>query len=127
MTNIDLVSISKAITEICDSKELKAELKDAYSVVYAANKTRNKIKPLMESFSKAEIELNNAYNEAIPSATTEEEKSKLLKQLVEDKQKLYDTTVELEVHKINSDASPVIVKYLTAQSTFAYLEHLTDV
>lgn len=126
MKNRELNNVWNAIREICDSKELKAEVKNAYQVVYAANKTRNNIKDLFYAMAKSETDLLRAYNEAVLSTESEKEKQSLLNKLNDDRNELLDKGVEVTIHKISSEASAVIIKYLTAQSTFAYLEFLTD-
>lgn len=126
MKNRDLNNVWNAIREICDSKELKSEVKNAYQVVYAANKTRNSIKDLYDVLAKEETDLLRAYNEAILITVSEKDKQSLLNKLNDDRNELLDKEVDVVIHKINSEASPVIVKYLSAQATFAYLEFLTD-
>lgn len=126
VSNRNLVVILEACNEIANSKELKADLKDAFKVIYAVHKTKNSIQKQFDELVVKEKALTDAYNNSIISATADKAKMDANNQFVKDNKELFDAEVEVELYQFNEEEVPAMVKHLTGNSTFAVMDFLSN-
>lgn len=125
VTYADVINIVACVSEFVGNKEAKQAIPESGKVVYAFTKMRKGLLKLHQEILEKQGDINDAVREAIKDLDEGKEKQDILKTNKADILKLFDTEVEVEVHKIDLNVAEKVSQYLSNEfASYVLFEHL---